>query len=110
MLHFTEDHILLVSVVSTSNTSVTLSLALPEDLNDTTYMISYSNTNNTNCFNDTNQFEVTANTTGEMIYNLTGLQENTKYSILVTVALSKKVSFSKRISITTASAGKQEVL
>ena len=73
-------------------------------------MISYFNTNNTNCFAVTNQFEVTADTTGEMMYSLTGFQENTEYSILVTVELSEVVSFRKRISITTASAGKQEVL
>ena len=51
-----------------------------------TYSISYSNTNNTQCFNDSN--DISDISTSKTMYNLTGLQEATEYSITVTAILS----------------------
>ena len=51
-----------------------------------TYSISYSNTNNTQCFNDSN--DISDISASETMYNLTGLQEATEYSITVTAILS----------------------
>ena len=51
-----------------------------------TYSISYSNTNNTQCFNDSN--DISDISASETFYNLTGLQEATEYSITVTAILS----------------------
>ena len=46
------------------------------------YTIFYSNTNNTQCLNDSKNFSAS-----ETMYNLTGLQEATEYSITVTAIL-----------------------
>ena len=51
-----------------------------------TYSISYSNTNNTQCFTDSN--DISDISGSETMYNLTGLQEATEYSITVTAILS----------------------
>ena len=51
-----------------------------------TYSISYSNTNNTQCFTDSN--DISDISASETMYNLTGLQEATEYSITVTAILS----------------------
>ena len=51
-----------------------------------TYSISYSNTNNTQCFTDSN--DISDIRGSETMYNLTGLQEATGYSITVTAILS----------------------
>ena len=51
-----------------------------------TYFISYSNTNNTQCFTDSN--DISDISASETMYNLTGLQEATEYSITVTAILS----------------------
>ena len=49
----------------------------------TGYIISYYNTNNTGCFNDTRSGITTRWTS----YSLTGLEEGTQYSITVTATL-----------------------
>ena len=51
-----------------------------------TYSISYSNTNNTQCFTDSN--DISDISASETMFNLTGLQEATEYSITVTAILS----------------------
>ena len=75
-----------VTLDSTSVTSMTLSWALPEELTATSYTISYSNTNNTQCFTDSN--DITDIAASETTYTLTDLQEDTEYSITVTALLS----------------------
>ena len=52
----------------------------------TNYIISYSNTNNTQCFNGSK--DISGISASETMYNLTGLQEATEYSITVTAILS----------------------
>ena len=65
---------------------MTVSWALAEELTVTSYTISYSNINNTQCFNDSNN--ITGIAASETTYTLTDLQEDTEYSITVTALLS----------------------
>ena len=68
-----------------------------------TYSISYSNTNNTQCFTDSNNIsDISAS---ETMYNLTGLQEATEYSITVTAILSDGETAQDNRIATTLSAG-----
>ena len=75
-----------VSQDSASTTSLTISWALAEELAATSYTISYSNTNNTQCFTDSD--DITGIAASETTYTLTDLQEGTEYSISVTALLS----------------------
>ena len=68
-----------------------------------TYSISYSNTNNTQCFNDSN--DISDISGSETMYNLTGLQEATEYSITVTAILSDRETAIDSVTATTLSAG-----
>ena len=91
-----------VSVDSTTSTSVTISWALFGGVTaDGDYTISYSNTN-TQCFTRTNS-STTAST--ETMYELTGLQEGTQYSITVTVMLSDGRTGSDTTTAITMDAG-----
>ena len=64
-----------------------------------TYSISYSNTNNTQCFTDSNDISVIS--ASETMYNLTGLQEATEYSITVTAILSDGETVEDSLTATT---------
>ena len=64
-----------------------------------TYSISYSNTNNTQCFNDSN--DISDISGSETMYNLTGLQEATEYSITVTAILSDGGTTADSLTATT---------
>ena len=71
-----------------------------------TYSISYSNTKNTQCFTDSN--DISDISASEAMYNLTGLQEATEYSITVTAilgGLSDKEPIKDSIRATTLTAG-----
>ena len=68
-----------------------------------TYSISYSNTNNTQCFNDSN--DISDISGSETMYNLTGLQEATEYSITVTAILSDGGTTADSLTATTLPAG-----
>ena len=68
-----------------------------------TYSISYSNTNNTQCFTDSN--DISGISSSETMYNLTGLQEATEYSITVTAILSDGETAVDSVTATTLSAG-----
>ena len=71
-----------------------------------TYSISYSNTNNTQCFTDSN--DISDISGSEIMYNLTGLQEATEYSITVTAILSggSRGTAQDSLTATTLLAGK----
>lgn len=92
-----------VRVVSSSSTTVELSLSLARDVIATTYTISYSNTDNTDCFTDSRV--VTGIRGSERVYILTGLQEGTRYSVDVTATMSNRVTIRKSVSASTASTG-----
>ena len=64
-----------------------------------TYSISYSNTNNTQCFTDSN--DISDISASETMYNLTGLQEATEYSITVTAILSDGETVEDSLTATT---------
>ena len=68
-----------------------------------TYSISYSNTNNTQCFTDSN--DISDISGSETMYNLTRLQEATEYSITVTAILSDGETVEDSVTATTLSAG-----
>ena len=106
VVFFSTEDIFQVSLVSISTTSAIISLKLAERLNNNiTYTISYTNINNTDCFIDSNHITDITTTGDETMYTLTGLQENTQYSINVTVILSNRLQYRKNISIATISAG-----
>ena len=68
-----------------------------------TYSISYSNSNNTQCFTDSN--DISGISSSETMYNLTGLQEATEYSITVTAILSDGETAVDSVTATTLPAG-----
>ena len=76
--------LLSLSISSTSDNTVTLSLILADDVTATEYIISYSNTD---CPNDIYD-DITGISDSETIYTLTDLEEGTEYSITVTAILS----------------------
>ena len=68
-----------------------------------TYSISYSNTNNTQCFTDSN--DISDISGSETMYNLTGLQEATEYSITVTAILNDEETVEDNLTSTTLQDG-----
>ena len=95
--------VVLSDYITTSVTSLTISWSLIGGVTATDdYTISYSNTNNTQCFNRTNS-DTTART--ETMYVLTGLQEGTQYSITLTVMLDNGKTGSDTPTATTMATG-----
>ena len=92
--------LLSVSLSATSTTSLTVSWTLAEGVTATSFTISYSNTDNIQCFNVS-----LSNTTSETMYTVTGLQEGTEYSITVTAMLSDGGSGEDRLTATTMATG-----
>ena len=91
-----------VMLDSKSTTSLTISWTLFGGVTATGYTISYSNTNNTECF--------TANTVipdseSDTMYRLTGLEEGTEYSITVTATLSGGGTGEDSLTAATRTAG-----
>ena len=71
----------------------------------TTYTISYSNINNTECYNDSNTINDISNSMTMLI--LDNLEEATEYSIIVTATLSNSQLQQDSTSATTIPAGMQ---
>ena len=69
----------------------------------TTYVISYLNTNNTQCFLDANS--ITDILSSERMHTLSNLQEATEYSITVFVILNDKTISKEIIVAATQAAG-----
>ena len=82
---------------------MSISWALVKELTATSYTISYSNTNNTQCFTDSD--DITGIAASETTYELTDLQEDTEYSITVTALLSDWNTVENSVVTTIASAG-----
>ena len=93
---------LAVSLNATSTTSLTVSWTLATDVTATNFTISYSNTD-TQCFNDSN--DITGIGASETMYNVTGLQEGTEYSITVTAMLSDGGSGEDSLTASTMATG-----
>ena len=88
---------------SSTTRSVTISLDIVADVTATSYSISYSNTNNTQCFTSSNT--ISGITASETMYTLTELQEATEYSITVTAILSDGQTAEDNLTATTMAAG-----
>ena len=91
-----------VSVSTTSTTSLTISWTLATDVTVTSFTISYSTTN-TQCFTDSD--DITGIADSETMYNVTGLQEGTEYSITVTAILSDGESGGDSLTASTMATG-----
>ena len=76
-----------VSVISSTTTSLTISLALEEGVTVTSYSISYSATD-TDCFTGSNTM-IPPIPGSETMYILPGLEEGTEYSITVTATITE---------------------
>ena len=87
---------------SSNTTSVTITLYLVDGVT-ASYTISYSNTNNTQCFTTSNT--ISGITASETMYTLTELQEATEYSITVTAILSDGETGEDNLTATTMAAG-----
>ena len=94
--------VLSVALVSASTTSLTVSwtLVLAEGVTATSFTISYSNTDNAQCFNVS-----LSDTASETMYTVPGLQEGTEYSITVTAMLSAGGRGEDSLTATTMAAG-----
>ena len=76
---------------------------LEDTLRVTAYTISYSNTNNTDCFSDSNTILSIAG--NETMYTLNSLEEGTEYSITVTASVIQGRTEEDTITATTMTAG-----
>ena len=97
--------ILSISFTSSTTTSLTVSWTLADNVTATNYTISYSNTNNTECFTDSDTITVTPDSESDTMYTVTGLEEGTEYSITVTATLNGGRTGEDNNTATTNAAG-----
>ena len=94
--------LLSLSISSTSDNTITISLILAGDVTVTEYTITYSNID---CPNDIYD-DITGISASETMYSLTDLEEGTEYSITVTAILSDDGgTASDTVTATTMSVG-----
>ena len=91
-----------VYVSTTSTTSLVISWILAKGVTATSYNISYTNTD-TQCFTDSDNF--TDIGTNDTTYTVTGLQEDTEYSISVTAMLSDGETGEDNLTASTMATG-----
>ena len=106
MLQYTllTDGLHITQALSRSTTSLAISWVLEEILSATGYTISYTNTNNTDCFNDSDT--ISGITPGsKKSHILDGLQKGTEYFITVTATSARQWTEQDTITATTLTAG-----
>ena len=91
-----------LSVAGTVSTSVTISMSMVAGVTATSYFVTYFNTY-TNCFTDSRN--ITDIPGSDTTYTLTGLEEETEYSITVTATLSGGGTGEDSLTATTMTAG-----
>ena len=94
---------ILATADSVQETSVRILWTLYTGVIATNYTISYFNTNNTQCFNDSDTLYVFA--VNELAYRLTGLQDDTEYSVTITVTFNNGSTVWDSLTVTTIPAG-----
>ena len=92
-----------MAIISTESTSLTVMWQPQSAISVFSFNISYFNTRNKECFNDTNT--ITGISSDKTRYNLTNLQEGTKYSITVIAILSDNSSTEGSATSSTLPAG-----
>ena len=92
-----------VMLDSKSTTSLTISWTLVDGVTATDYTISYSNTDNTDCFTDSST--VIPASESDTTYTLNDLEEGTEYSITVTTTLSGGGTGEDSLTATTMAVG-----
>ena len=91
-----------VSTIATTSLGISWTLVPDDGVTVTSYDISYSATN-TQCF--TNSNVITDIAGSETMYTVTGLQEDTEYSITVTAMLSDGETEENSLTATTMGTG-----
>ena len=94
-----------LSLDSSYTTSLTISWTLFGGVTATDYTISYSNTNNMDCFTNSNTITDISESDTVYIYTLTDLEVGTEYSITVTATLSGGGTGEDSLTATTMAAG-----
>ena len=93
-----------MTVVSAMTTSIVINWTLIAGVVAEEYTISYSNTENTDCFTISQTVPITDDS--EVSYNITGLEEGTEYSISVSLIRGGVVTDMDTVTNSTAEAGK----
>ena len=89
-----------MTVESISITSLTLSVIVTDSITDSSYNISYDNTD---CPHDTYYDDI--NGISDTLYTLTELQEGTEYSITITVILNDGWTEIETVTVKTLTVG-----
>ena len=106
MLQYTllTDGLHITQALSQSTTSLVISWTLEETLSATGYSVSYTNTNNTDCFTDSGTISGIP-PGSKKSHILDGLQKGTEYFITVTATLAGQWTEQDTITATTLTAG-----
>ena len=105
---FTFSDAISVTVVSAMTTSIVISWTLITGVVAEEYTISYSNTENTECFTISQTVSITDGSEGS--YNIEGLEEGTEYSIAVSLIRGGGVTDMDTVKHFTTDAGESLVI